>query len=74
MKENRMKRRKLEQTVELLCPFCGEAGPITIDESGGEHQTYVEDCAVCCRPRIVHMERSPESDELSVWLEREDGS
>jgi cysteine-rich CPXCG protein len=69
-----VKRRRFEEAVELPCPFCGEPGTIAIDEGGGEHQTYVEDCAVCCRPRIVHLERSPDSEGFHVWLEREDGS
>ncbi len=66
-----MKRRSLEDAAEVTCPFCGAAGTIAIDEGGGEHQSYVEDCEVCCRPRIVHVEPSPEG--VHVWLEREDG-
>ena len=31
------------------CPYCGEAIELVIDDSV-EHQTYIEDCAVCCRP------------------------
>ena len=31
------------------CPYCGEAIELLIDDSV-EHQTYVEDCSVCCRP------------------------
>ena len=69
-----MKRRALESMVELPCPFCGKVGEIAIDEGGGEHQTYVEDCAVCCRPRVVHFDSSPDVTEgVRVWLERDDG-
>jgi hypothetical protein len=66
------KHRKLQDAIELPCPFCGKVGTIVIDEGGGEHQTYVEDCSVCCRPRIVHLDTSSDVG-VQVWLEREDG-
>ncbi len=31
------------------CPYCGEAIELIIDDSV-DHQEYVEDCPVCCRP------------------------
>ncbi len=31
------------------CPYCGEVIELLIDDSV-DHQTYVEDCSVCCRP------------------------
>ena len=48
-------------------------GSITIDEGGGEHQTFVEDCSECCKPRVVHFESSPDVKRPRVWLERGDG-
>lgn len=33
----------------IQCPYCGESIEIVIDDSV-EHQQYVEDCWVCCRP------------------------
>jgi hypothetical protein len=42
--------------VEVVCPFCGSMDQITIDSSGGSSQTFVEDCASCCHPRVVHVE------------------
>jgi hypothetical protein len=53
------------------CPFCGEPEDIHVDTGGAERQTYVEDCPVCCRPRVVHVEPDDETGELRVWLERE---
>ena len=41
---------------EVVCPFCGSLDQITIDASGGAAQTFVEDCASCCHPRVVHFE------------------
>lgn len=37
------------ETTEITCPYCGERLEIVIDPSV-EHQRYIEDCAVCCRP------------------------
>ncbi len=37
------------ETVVIHCPYCGEAFETVADPSGGS-QSYVEDCAVCCRP------------------------
>lgn len=36
-------------TAFIDCPYCGEAIEIVIDASV-EHQHYIEDCSVCCRP------------------------
>ena len=70
--EAAMKKRTLRESVELPCPFCGEVGAVTIDEGGGESQTYVEDCSVCCKPRVVHVEIEPESKRgARIWLDRE---
>jgi Cysteine-rich CPXCG len=56
--------------TRVECPFCGEADDLTVDEGGGASQTYIEDCAVCCRPRVVHVEPGDEPGEVRVWLER----
>ena len=37
------------EPVEIQCPYCGETIEIVVDCSV-ESQSYVEDCAVCCRP------------------------
>lgn len=34
---------------EISCPYCGETIEILVDPSE-EHQSYIEDCQVCCRP------------------------
>ncbi len=35
--------------TEICCPYCGELIEVIVDLSV-EHQEYVEDCSVCCRP------------------------
>jgi hypothetical protein len=42
----------LVQGHDATCPHCGETITLTLDLSVPE-QSYVEDCAVCCRPMVV---------------------
>ncbi len=63
-------KRPLNSSAELACPFCGEVSAVFLDEGGGENQTFVEDCAVCCRPRIVHLEAT--GGDVHIWCERSD--
>jgi len=35
------------------CPSCFEAVDTFPDPGGGEQQTYVEDCPLCCRPNVL---------------------
>lgn len=39
----------LLRTLDIECPYCGEAIEVIVDCSI-EEQTYIEDCFVCCRP------------------------
>jgi hypothetical protein len=55
--------------VDVTCPFCGAADQITVDPSGGQTQTFVEDCSNCCHPRTVHVEPDREHG-IHVWVER----
>jgi hypothetical protein len=45
--------------AEISCPWCGEPMAIPVDPSEGSDATFVEDCAVCCRPIViaVHVDR-----------------
>jgi hypothetical protein len=66
-----MKRRpRARRRTSVACPFCGEPEDLYVDSGGGSRQTYTEDCAVCCRPRVVHVEPGDEPGEVRVWLER----
>jgi hypothetical protein len=71
MKERaKKKKRPRGQAAEVACPFCGEAEELFVDAGGGDSQVYTEDCAVCCHPRVVHVEPGDEPGEVRVWLER----
>ena len=41
------------RTIIYRCASCGEENEIVIDPSGGAHQSYTEDCTVCCRPNLL---------------------
>lgn len=60
----------MQETGEYICDACGEAISIALDVSGGSLQQYVEDCPVCCRPNVIHVEIDLEGD-ARVWAEPE---
>jgi transcription elongation factor Elf1 len=66
------RRRPKKAASQVACPFCGEEEELFVDAGGSERQTYTEDCAVCCRPRVVHVEPGDEPGEVRVWHERGD--
>ena len=53
-----------------VCDACGEEIVIPVDLSAGESQEYVEDCPVCCRPNVIHVEID-EGGDVRVWAEGE---
>jgi hypothetical protein len=55
---------------EVSCPYCGEPQELEVDPVGPAHESFIQDCAVCCRPWVVRVSR--EGDEVTVSLSRED--
>jgi len=56
----------LIQSHNATCPHCWETINLTLDLSVPE-QSYIEDCAVCCKPmRVSYCARDGEVDELRV--------
>ncbi|MBM4076260.1 MAG: CPXCG motif-containing cysteine-rich protein [Planctomycetes bacterium] len=53
-----------------MCDACGEEIVIPLDLTEGAHQTYVEDCPVCCRANTIHVEID-EQGNANVWAEPE---
>ena len=52
----------------VLCPYCSESIEFYVDpETRG---SYVEDCAVCCRPWRVFVSRDHDGS-MSVHLDRD---
>jgi len=46
------------------CPHCGEPIDSSVDPGGGEQQSYIEDCAVCCRPMLITARFDPDANEF----------
>ena len=60
----------METEGSYICEACGEEIVIPLDASQGASQEYVEDCPVCCRPNVVHVEFD-EDGGARVWAEGE---
>jgi hypothetical protein len=48
------------------CAYCGEWVETTVDAGGGSNQSYVEDCAVCCRPNVLSVSVDFETQEVFI--------
>jgi len=55
------------------CAGCGEINHTTVDPSAGSRQSYIEDCQVCCKPNVLHIDwdRSAADYTISAQLESE---
>lgn len=60
----------MQDEASYFCDSCGEEVVIPLDPSAGSAQEYVEDCPVCCRPNVIHVEIA-EDGEVRVWAEAE---
>jgi len=65
-----IRRRDASTEAAYTCDSCGEEVVIPVDLSQGAEQEYVEDCPVCCRPNVIHVEID-DRQEVRVWAERE---
>lgn len=45
----------MQPEASYICDSCGEEIEIPVDLSAGAHQTYVEDCPVCCNPNVIEV-------------------
>jgi len=61
-------RARIDDTYAATCPYCFEENELLVDLGGGSDQSYVEDCAVCCRPWQV---RVTVDEEGAVTVELE---
>jgi hypothetical protein len=53
------------------CAGCGEWNATTVDDSAGRTQSYVEDCQVCCKPNLLHIEYDSVQQEFVITAELE---
>lgn len=60
----------MDDEASYVCDACGKEIVVPLDLSAGSSQEYVEDCPVCCRPNVVHVEVDDDG-QVSVWAEGE---
>lgn len=65
-----MVRLAMQDEASYICDACGEEIVLPVDLSQGASQEYVEDCPVCCRANVIHVEID-ENGESRVWSEAE---
>jgi hypothetical protein len=60
------------ESVTIHCPYCGEGYETTVDLSAGS-QSYIEDCAVCCRPIeiVLRVDEDGELLDISTRTDRD---
>ena len=58
------------ETHAVQCPYCGETIEVDL-EVLEEEQTFIEDCAVCCRP--IEYTVAPGEDGPDISAARSDG-
>ena len=60
----------MQDEASYTCDACGEEIVIPLDLSAGSTQEYVEDCPVCCRANVIHVELD-EDGFVTAWAELE---
>ena len=63
-------KRTMQEEASYVCDACGEQIVIPLDLTAGDRQKYVEDCPVCCRANVIHIEVDDDGD-AQVWAEPE---
>ena len=60
-----------ERSGTYRCAVCGQGNETVVDLSAGFRQSYVEDCAICCRPNVLRVKADEVSGEISIEAESE---
>ena len=68
--ESSKRKGTAQDEASYVCDACGEEIVIPVDLTEGSSQSYVEDCPVCCRANIIHVEVD-ENGNSQVWAEPE---
>jgi hypothetical protein len=61
----------MQDAAGFQCAGCGEWNETVVDESGGTHQSYVEDCQVCCKPNQLTIHWDGDAEEFVIEAELE---
>ncbi|MBS2018435.1 MAG: CPXCG motif-containing cysteine-rich protein [Deltaproteobacteria bacterium] len=54
-----------------VCPSCFESVDTAPDPGGGLHQSYVEDCPLCCRPNVLDATWDEDLGAYAIYATRE---
>lgn len=60
----------LEDSAEVICPYCGEPFDALVDCSAGS-QDYYEDCPVCCGSILLMIHLGEDGSLLGIDARRE---
>ena len=60
----------MNDEAAYICDACGEEIVVPIDLSQGTLQDYVEDCPVCCRANLIHVDVDVDGT-VRVWAKAE---
>lgn len=56
----RQRDRAMDIEASFICAYCLQVNETLVDPTGGEHQEYMEDCQICCRPNLLTVTIDPE--------------
>jgi hypothetical protein len=59
------------QLWTVQCPYCGEPFETLVDFSSGA-TSYIEDCAICCRPIEFRLQVADDGTATSLQVGRSD--
>ncbi len=60
----------LIEEIIVDCPACGELFALDVDTTGGDEQSYFEDCPVCCQPAEIFVRCRP-GEILSISVTKD---
>jgi len=55
-----------ELSATYVCAYCLQENEILVDITEGSKQSFTEDCAVCCRPNVLHVFVDDESGDVNI--------
>jgi hypothetical protein len=65
----------MQQEATYVCDACGEEITIPLDLTEGSSQSYVEDCPVCCRSNVIHVDVDDQGEvRVRAELEQDEDS
>ena len=62
----------MQVEASYICDACGEEIVVPLDLSQGASQEYVEDCPVCCRANVIHVEIDEDGNATVLAVPEQD--